>query len=113
MFATCVSSLAKASAGRKLAAAAPQFARRTMVASKLGDRDASHAWNKSCYSGIDYTIDDESTVLQGEEVWHEFNSDLLTHFTHLSPITAMHFFRSGREIRCVQCWLPCYDMRRW
>lgn len=35
-----------------------------MVTPKLGERDASYAWNKSCYSGIDYAIDDESTVFE-------------------------------------------------
>ena len=69
MLATCASSLARASArvGGRQSAASAVLARRTMVTAKLGDRDASHAWNKSCYSGIDFTIGDESTVLEGEE----------------------------------------------
>jgi hypothetical protein len=34
---------------------------------KLGEAQvASHAWKKSCYSGIDYTIGDENTVYEGE-----------------------------------------------
>lgn len=32
------------------------------VTSKVGDRTAEHAWNKSCYSGMDYTISDDATV---------------------------------------------------
>ena len=32
------------------------------MTSKVGDRTAEHAWNKSCYSGIDYTISDDATV---------------------------------------------------
>mmetsp|Transcript_4617 Transcript_4617/g.8193 ORF Transcript_4617/g.8193 Transcript_4617/m.8193 type:complete len:81 (-) Transcript_4617:669-911(-) len=75
MLATCASSLARASTrGRQPAAAAIKLARRTMVTPKLGERDASYAWNKSCYSGIDYAIDDESTVFEGENIsdfcWH-------------------------------------------
>lgn len=34
------------------------------MTSKVGDRTAEHAWNKSCYSGIDYTISDDATVFQ-------------------------------------------------
>lgn len=37
------------------------------MAPKLGERDASYAWNKSCYSGIDYTINDEATVYEAVE----------------------------------------------
>ena len=32
------------------------------MTSKVGDRTAEHAWNKSCYSGIDYTISEDATV---------------------------------------------------
>ena len=32
------------------------------MTSAVGDRTAEHAWNKSCYSGIDYTISDDATV---------------------------------------------------
>ena len=32
------------------------------MTSKVGDRTAEHAWNKSCYSGIDYTISEDANV---------------------------------------------------
>jgi signal-transduction protein with cAMP-binding, CBS, and nucleotidyltransferase domain len=37
-----------------------------MVTPKLEEaaRDANYAWKKSCYSGMDYTIGDESTVFE-------------------------------------------------
>ncbi|KAL7534144.1 hypothetical protein ACHAXR_005695 [Thalassiosira sp. AJA248-18] len=75
MLATCASSLARASArSRQPAAAAFQFARRTMVTPKLGEaQKASYAWNKSCYSGIDYTIGDESTVFEAVEKFAAYN----------------------------------------
>jgi hypothetical protein len=34
---------------------------------RLGERDANYAWNKSCYSGIDYTISDDATVYEAVE----------------------------------------------
>mmetsp|Transcript_10735 Transcript_10735/g.19463 ORF Transcript_10735/g.19463 Transcript_10735/m.19463 type:complete len:193 (+) Transcript_10735:137-715(+) len=74
MLATCASSLARASTrGRQPAAAAIKLARRTMVTPKLGERDASYAWNKSCYSGIDYAIDDESTVFEAVNKFAAYN----------------------------------------
>jgi len=76
MFATYASSLAKASIrGRQpTAAAAFQYARRTMVTPKLGEaQSASHAWKKSCYSGIDYAIGDESTVFEAVEKFAAYN----------------------------------------
>lgn len=54
---------------RSVGPAAFQYARRTMVTAKLGeakDATAACAWKKSCYSGIDYTIGDDSTVFEGE-----------------------------------------------
>ena len=30
----------------------------------MGDRTAEHAWNKSCYSGMDYTISEDATVFE-------------------------------------------------
>jgi hypothetical protein len=69
MLSTCATSLARASTrGRHPTAAAVQVARRAMGTPKLGEAHAaSHAWKKSCYSGIDYTIGDENTVYEGEE----------------------------------------------
>ena len=70
MLSTCATSLARASTrGRHPAAVvAVQVARRAMGTPKLGEAQAaSHAWKKSCYSGIDYTIGDENTVYEGEE----------------------------------------------
>ena len=81
MFATYASSLAKASIrGRQpTAAAAFQFARRTMVTPKLGEaQSASHAWKKSCYSGIDYAIGDESTVFEGENIDDYYMSSIIS-----------------------------------
>eukprot|EP00571_Detonula_confervacea_P016329 CAMPEP_0172299176 /NCGR_PEP_ID=MMETSP1058-20130122/1541_1 /TAXON_ID=83371 /ORGANISM="Detonula confervacea, Strain CCMP 353" /LENGTH=162 /DNA_ID=CAMNT_0013008527 /DNA_START=161 /DNA_END=649 /DNA_ORIENTATION=- len=44
------------------------------MVTKLGEaRDASHAWKKSCYSGIDYTIGDESTVIEAVEKFAAYN----------------------------------------
>jgi hypothetical protein len=42
-------------------------ATRGFAAPKLGERDAQHAWSKSCYSGIDYTISDDATVYEAVE----------------------------------------------
>jgi len=46
-----------------------------MVAPKLGEaqRSAEYAWNKSCYSGIDYTIGDDSPVLDAVEKFAAYN----------------------------------------
>lgn len=67
MFSIYATSLSKAST-RHIArqAGAVQFARRGMVTPKLEEaaRDANYAWKKSCYSGMDYTIGDESTVFE-------------------------------------------------
>ncbi|KAL7475400.1 hypothetical protein ACHAW6_001316 [Cyclotella cf. meneghiniana] len=46
---------------------------RGMGTPKLGERDATYAWNKSCYSGIDYTIGDECTVFEAVEKFAAFN----------------------------------------
>lgn len=70
MLSACASSIARASARiisqhrLQAPAAVSHFAatpKRT-VTSKVGDRTAEHAWNKSCYSGMDYTISDDATV---------------------------------------------------
>ena len=72
MLSTCASSIARASARtlskhhlQASAAVSSHFVanvpKRT-VTSKVGDRTAEHAWNKSCYSGMDYTISDDATV---------------------------------------------------
>ena len=72
MLSSCASSIARASA-RTLsqhrlpasAAVSSHFAAtssKRSVTSKVGDRTAEHAWNKSCYSGIDYTISEDATV---------------------------------------------------
>ena len=98
MLATCASSLARASTrGRQPAAsAAAQVARRSMGTPKLGEAQvASHAWKKSCYSGIDYTIGDENTVYEGELLYY-YSIQLLVNYafvTHLS----MHFFLQAVE----------------
>lgn len=45
-----------------------------MVTPKLGEaQDASHAWKKSCYSGIDYAIGDENTVFEAVEKFAAYN----------------------------------------
>eukprot|EP00581_Thalassiosira_minuscula_P031023 CAMPEP_0183765004 /NCGR_PEP_ID=MMETSP0739-20130205/10667_1 /TAXON_ID=385413 /ORGANISM="Thalassiosira miniscula, Strain CCMP1093" /LENGTH=162 /DNA_ID=CAMNT_0026003617 /DNA_START=222 /DNA_END=710 /DNA_ORIENTATION=- len=44
-----------------------------MVAPKLGERDASYAWNKSCYSGMDYSIGEDSTVYEAVEKFAAYN----------------------------------------
>ena len=71
----CASSLARTSTqGRQPAAAAVQVARRTMGTPKLGEAQvASHAWKKSCYSGIDYTIGDENTVFEAVQKLAAYN----------------------------------------
>ena len=53
----------------QLARRAPAFHVRTrgFAAPKLGERNANYAWNKSCYSGIDYSISDEATVYEAVE----------------------------------------------
>jgi len=74
MLAACISSLSRASTrGRQPTTAAIRFARRTFATPKLGERDASYAWNKSCYSGIDYEIGDESTVFEAVEKFAAYN----------------------------------------
>ncbi|KAL3760590.1 hypothetical protein ACHAWU_009551 [Discostella pseudostelligera] len=77
MLSTCATSLARASTrGRHpaAAAAAVQVARRAMGTPKLGEAQAaSHAWKKSCYSGIDYTIGDENTVYEAVEKLAAYN----------------------------------------
>ena len=42
---------------------------------QLGEaqRSAEYAWNKSCYSGIDYTIGDDSPVLDAVEKFAAYN----------------------------------------
>ncbi len=54
---------------------AVQIAKRTMVAPTLGEaaRDASYAWSKSCYSGIDFSISDESSVYEAVEKFAAYN----------------------------------------
>ena len=73
MLSACASSIARAASARTLlsshqrllqassSAAVSSIHLRT-VTSEVGDRTAEHAWNKSCYSGIDYTISDDATV---------------------------------------------------
>ena len=73
MLSACASSIARAASARTLlssnqrllqassSAAVSSIHLRT-VTSAVGDRTAEHAWNKSCYSGIDYTISDDATV---------------------------------------------------
>ena len=56
----------------QMARRAPAFqavATRGFAAPKLGDvaKDAHYAWKKSCYSGMDYTIDDNATVYEAVE----------------------------------------------
>eukprot|EP00986_Skeletonema_menzelii_P011664 scaffold6103_cov146-Skeletonema_menzelii.AAC.7 len=72
MLSACASSIARASARtlshhrlQASAAVSSHFAATTSkrtVTSKVGDRTAEHAWNKSCYSGIDYTISEDANV---------------------------------------------------
>ena len=72
MISACASSIARASARtlsqhrlQASAAVSSHYAssKRT-VTSKVGDRTAEHAWNKSCYSGMDYTISEDATVIE-------------------------------------------------
>lgn len=73
MLVNCASALARAAAATSSSRASYQpvsskvvglVARRSM-GSKLGEaQTASHAWKKSCYNGIDYTIGDDCTVLE-------------------------------------------------
>lgn len=46
-----------------------------MVAPRIGDaaRDASYAWSKSCYSGMDFSICDECTVFEAVEKLVSYN----------------------------------------
>lgn len=64
---TMLSTACRHLSGRMARASLFQMTTRGMVAPKLGERDASYAWNKSCYSGIDYTINDEATVYEAVE----------------------------------------------
>ena len=71
MLSACASSIARASArtlsqhrlqaSSAAAVSSSHYFKRT-VTSKVGDRTAEHAWNKSCYSGMDYTISEDATV---------------------------------------------------
>ena len=47
----------------------------TSYLQQLGEaqRSAEYAWNKSCYSGIDYTIGDDSPVLDAVEKFAAYN----------------------------------------
>mmetsp|Transcript_24908 Transcript_24908/g.42661 ORF Transcript_24908/g.42661 Transcript_24908/m.42661 type:complete len:195 (-) Transcript_24908:321-905(-) len=76
MLASCASTFIRSSVRARqpaAAAAAVQISRRTMVAPKLGERDASYAWNKSCYSGMDYSIGEDSTVYEAVEKFAAYN----------------------------------------
>jgi hypothetical protein len=74
MLSACASSITRASARtlsqhrlQASAAVSSHFAATTpkrTVTSKVGDRTAEHAWNKSCYSGMDYTISEDATVFE-------------------------------------------------
>jgi len=69
MLSSCVSKLAR---GRT--ATAVQIATRNI--SQLGDakiETANCAWSKSCYSGIDYTIDQNSPVIDAVEKFAAYN----------------------------------------
>lgn len=74
MLSACALSIARAASARTLlsshqrllqassSAAVQSSIHLRTVTSAVGDRTAEHAWNKSCYSGIDYTISDDTTV---------------------------------------------------
>ena len=69
MLSSCVSKLAH---GRT--ATAVQIVTRNI--SQLGDakiETANCAWSKSCYSGIDYTIDQNSPVIDAVEKFAAYN----------------------------------------
>lgn len=74
MLVNCASALARAAATSSSSRASYQpvsskvvdlVVTRRSMGSKLGEaQTASHAWKKSCYNGIDYTIGDDCTVLE-------------------------------------------------
>ena len=68
MLVNCASALSRAagtSSSRTISQPAVAFVTRRYMGSKLGEaQTASHAWKKSCYNGIDYTIGDDCTVLE-------------------------------------------------
>lgn len=67
MLVNCASALSRAagtSSSRTISQPVACVTRRSM-GSKLGEaQTATHAWKKSCYNGIDYTIGDDCTVLE-------------------------------------------------
>lgn len=67
MFVNCTSALSRAAAtsSYRMISQPVAFVIRRSMGSKLGEaQTASHAWKKSCYNGIDYTIGDDCTVLE-------------------------------------------------
>lgn len=103
MLSTCVSSLARRASTRQQTAVAAKFAKRTMVTPTLGearDTTADCAWKKSCYSGIDYTIGDDSPVLDAVEKFAAYNvgclvttdasGKLFLHFDYLLECDVFH-----------------------
>lgn len=70
MLSSCVSKLARG----RTATTAVKIATRNI--SQLGDakiETANCAWSKSCYSGIDYTIDQNSPVIDAVEKFAAYN----------------------------------------
>ena len=73
MLVNCASALARAAATSSSRASYQPVSSKVVglvvtrrsMGSKLGEaQTASHAWKKSCYNGIDYTIGDDCTVLE-------------------------------------------------